>query len=201
MSRLKAAHEDALQKLRQEMATALKHAEEEADALRQQMEKRVSVCKPKEPSKQPCCTQKTPANIGAPQAANAQLAEALAQVAVRKDEVANLTQNLKDLQTRAEKREAEVLAIIAKHEASILALKGTLAERDARIGELEEKLRKAGTLERELRLELSNAESLIAQKTKTIGWYEAEVDDLGKQNMELKTNNLSLTATLDKERR
>ena len=118
-----------------------------------------------------------------------------------KDEVANLTQQLNDLRMRAEKREAELLAIIAKHEASIQALKGTLAERDARIGELEQKLRKASALERELRLELSNAESLIAQKTKTIGWYEAEVDDLGKQNMELKTNNLSLTATLDKERR
>jgi septal ring factor EnvC (AmiA/AmiB activator) len=87
LARARAAHEDAMAKLRQEMALALQHVEEEALALRTQLEKRLD-------------------------AANKQLAAALAEAAGLKQELAALKLEYSKYKARAEARDAEQLAFV-----------------------------------------------------------------------------------------
>jgi chromosome segregation ATPase len=168
------AYEDALAKLRQEMARALLHAEEEAFALRKQLEKRFD-------------------------ASNAQLAAALAEVAGLKQELAALKLEYSKYKMRAEAREAEQQAHMDQLLQRVAALERDKTALQTEVNEAKEALHKAGMLERQLRMEVSNVESLVQQKTKTISWYEAEMEEMTTQNMAYKSELLALSAKVDKD--
>jgi hypothetical protein len=127
-------------KLRHEMALALLHAEEEALALRTQLEKRLD-------------------------AANAQVAAALVDVAGLKQELAALQLEYSKYKMRYEAREAELQAQIDQLLQHVAALERDKTALQTEVNAAKDALLKAGMLERQLRMEVSNAESLVQQKT------------------------------------
>ena len=90
-----------------------------------------------------------------------------------KQELAALKLEYSKYKSRSEARESEQQAQIDQLLERVAALEREKSALQTEVATAKDALHKAGMLERELRMDLSNSESLVQQKSKTISWCQA----------------------------